>query len=113
MVEAVGESRRQGRLRRRCRGLRSLTAVFRVSDAIVHPDPNPPDCLGRGFDQTCSTNENRPLRVYFAGGSGGSRTHVQEHFRKTFSERIRVFVFCPAGVTRQTTDGLSCLVPLR
>lgn len=31
MVETVGASRRQGRLWRRFRGLRSLTAVFRVS----------------------------------------------------------------------------------
>ena len=27
---------------------------------------------------------------YFFGGDGGSRTHVQEHFRKTFSERSRL-----------------------
>ena len=31
MVEMVGESRCQGRLRHRCGGLRSLTAVFRVA----------------------------------------------------------------------------------
>ena len=28
-----------------------------------------------------------------SGGSGGSRTHVQEHFRKTFSERSRSLLF--------------------
>ena len=31
LVEMVGESRCQGRLRHRCGGLRSLTAVFRVA----------------------------------------------------------------------------------
>ena len=30
---------------------------------------------------------------YFFGGDGGSRTHVQEHFRKTFSERSRLLLF--------------------
>ena len=29
----------------------------------------------------------------YYGGSGGSRTHVQEHFRKTFSERSRSLLF--------------------
>ena len=29
---------------------------------------------------------------YFFGGDGGSRTHVQEHFRKTFSERSRLLL---------------------
>jgi len=27
------------------------------------------------------------------GGDGGNRTHVQEYFRTTFSERSRVFIF--------------------
>ena len=37
-----------------------------------------------------------PGTLYFQGpygGSGGSRTHVQEHFRKTFSERSRSLLF--------------------
>ena len=29
----------------------------------------------------------------YYGGSGGSRTHVQEYFRKTFSERSRSLLF--------------------
>ena len=32
-------------------------------------------------------------RAIVIGGDGGSRTHVQEYFRKTFSERSRLLLF--------------------
>ena len=52
-----------------------------------------------------STNENGPLRVLFIGGDGGNRTHVQEYFRKNFSERSRVFDFaCKASHGRLDAD---------
>ena len=44
-----------------------------------------------------SEHEKRPEIIWISspnyGGDGGSRTHVQEYFRKTFSERSRVFDF--------------------
>ena len=36
------------------------------------------------------------------GGDGGSRTHVQEYFRKTFSERSRLLLFRSPVALRQT-----------
>ena len=106
LVETVGISRCQGRLRRRCRGLRSLTAVFRVFCSVytrirTHLTP----WTWVQFLLSFSTNENGPLRVLFIGGDGGNRTHVQEYFRKNFSERSRVFDFaCWASHGRLPSD---------
>ena len=40
------------------------------------------------------------------GGDGGSRTHVQEYFRKTFSERSRLIRF-RSPVARTANSGLA------
>ena len=36
--------------------------------------------------------ETIEISSFRIGGDGGSRTHVQEHFRKTFSERSRLLL---------------------
>ena len=41
-------------------------------------------------------------RAIVIGGDGGSRTHVQEYFRKTFSERSRLLLFRSPVALRQT-----------
>ena len=44
-------------------------------------------------------------RLSVDGGVGGNRTHVQEYFRKNFSERSRVFDFaCKASHGRLDAD---------
>ena len=43
---------------------------------------------------------------HFFGGDGGSRTHVQEYFRKTFSERSRLIRF-RSPVARTANSGLA------
>ena len=71
--------------------------------SILHPDTNPLFVsLTRVRPRSYSTNKNRPLRVCFVGGDGGSRTHVQECFRKTFSERSRLLLIRSPFACRQT-----------
>ena len=92
MVEMVGVSRCQGACPLRGANA-SLTAVFRVS---YHLTPGyEPTLLSWTWirPRSYSTNENGPSRVLFIGGDGGSRTHVQEYFRRTFSERSRLLLF--------------------
>ena len=43
-----------------------------------------------------------PCGPILVGGDGGSRTHVQEHFRKTFSERSRLLLIRSPFAKRQT-----------
>ena len=71
MERVKGISGRQGRLRRRSRGLRSLTAVFRVMRLIIHPDSNPLCILlslRLGFASCDPLHAKSPL----AGGSAWS-----------------------------------------
>ena len=56
MVKAVGESRRQGRLRRRYRGLCSLNAVFRVS---VHHTPESEPFLRTWVNSLLSSSDSK------------------------------------------------------
>lgn len=54
-----------------------------------------PTDFGRGFSSLFSTHyKKRALQALFLwyGGDGGSRTHVQKYFRRTFSERSQCFV---------------------
>ena len=63
-----GISGRQGRLRRRCRGLHSLTAVFRVSVSHHTPGSEPSfDTYVEGSIQSYRSNEKRPVRGVFIG----------------------------------------------
>ena len=70
-----GISGRQGRLRRRCRGLHSLTAVFRVSVSHHTPGSEPSfDTYVEGSIQSYRSNEKRPVRGVFIGAGEGNRT---------------------------------------
>ena len=74
---------------------------------ILHPYANPFSSRLIHIDNKRPHLTAGPL---LSGGDGGSRTRVQEHFRKIFSERIRVFGFAEVHVTRQTYTRLSCKV---
>ena len=64
------------------------------------------DCLEHGTGSTpriISNEKQSPNGLCFiVGGDGGSRTHVQEYFRKTFSERSRLLLFRSPVALRQT-----------
>ena len=69
------------------------------------------DCLEHGTGSTpriISNEKQSPNGLCFiVGGDGGSRTHVQEYFRKTFSERSRLLLFRLPVALRQTRGSLS------
>ena len=74
MVETVGASRRQGRLWRRFRGLRSLTAVFRVSlfSSYTRIRTLSFFCiLGRGFLSAFFHQKNGPCGPFLLVDEGG------------------------------------------
>ena len=68
-------------------------------------------CLEHGTSSTpriISNEKQSPNGLCFiVGGDGGSRTHVQEYFRKTFSERSRLLLFRLPVALRQTRGSLS------
>lgn len=51
--------------------------------------------------------ETVEISSFKSGGDGGSRTRVQEYFRKTFSERSRLLLFRSPVALRQTRGSLS------
>ena len=74
MVETVGASRRQGRLWRRFCGLRSLTAVFRVSffPSYTRIRTHSFFCiLGRGFLSAFFHQKNGPCGPFLLVDEGG------------------------------------------
>ena len=73
----VGVSRRQGRLRRRCRGLRSLTAVLRVSASAytrirTHLDRSHSKVVGSPPSLLVPQKEG-PVGPFFCGADGEIR----------------------------------------
>ena len=93
MVEMVGVFRRQGRLTPPFRAS-LLDCGFPGVFSSLHPDTNPLVLdVGSPPSFLCIAKK-RALQALFLryGGDGGSRTHVQKYFRRTFSERSQCFV---------------------